>query len=337
MFDTVIPRNVRLSGAPSPELADAPGTDRTRRVLRRLPPTRRRVPRADWAPPGRTEWADTTCRLEVSKATSRQETTSEYRWSSHDGRTGTPDDAWARLGVADPAAPRQPTRPHGDPDRPDPTESPISLRHRIDDDALATLIASVREHGIIQPILVTETIDGYQLVAGERRLRAAVAAGLDRISAVVRQARDREQLELALVENLQREDLGPIEAALAYRQLIDEFGFTHEVLAERVGRARSTVANTPATARVGAGHPADGGRRFADRGPWTSDRGPAAGCAGACPEHRPGSGTCRSARLKNSSAGSANPARTPPFGPPRSAIQTLNESRRSSDDHSGRR
>jgi ParB family transcriptional regulator, chromosome partitioning protein len=122
--------------------------------------------------------------------------------------------------------------------------NPYQPRHRIDDDALATLIASVREHGIIQPILVTETIDGYQLVAGERRLRAAVAAGLDRIPAVVRQLADREQLELALVENLQREDLGPIEAALAYRQLIDEFGFTHEVLAERVGRARSTVANT---------------------------------------------------------------------------------------------
>ena len=109
---------------------------------------------------------------------------------------------------------------------------------------MATLTASIVEHGVIQPILVTETIDGYQLVAGERRLRAAIAAGLDRIPAVVRQLADREQLELALVENLQREDLDPIEAAHAYRQLIDEFGFTHEELASRVGRARSTVANT---------------------------------------------------------------------------------------------
>lgn len=122
--------------------------------------------------------------------------------------------------------------------------NPYQPRKRIDEAALATLTASIREHGVIQPILVTETVDGYQLVAGERRLRAAIAAGLDRIPAVVRQLAGREQLELALVENLQREDLDPIEAALAYRQLVDEFGFTHERLAERVGRARSTVANT---------------------------------------------------------------------------------------------
>ncbi len=122
--------------------------------------------------------------------------------------------------------------------------NPRQPRKRIDDAAMTTLTSSVAEHGVIQPILVTETIDGYQLVAGERRLRAAIAAGLDRIPAVVRQLADRDQLELALVENLQREDLDPIEAASAYRQLIDEFGFTHEQLAERVGRARSTVANT---------------------------------------------------------------------------------------------
>lgn len=122
--------------------------------------------------------------------------------------------------------------------------NPRQPRKRMDDAAMATLTASIVEHGVIQPILVTETIDGYQLVAGERRLRAAIAAGLDRIPAVVRQVADREQLELALVENLQREDLDPIEAAHAYRQLVDEFGFTHEQLATRVGRARSTVANT---------------------------------------------------------------------------------------------
>jgi ParB family chromosome partitioning protein len=112
------------------------------------------------------------------------------------------------------------------------------------DDAMETLAASIRQHGVIQPILVTETIDGYRLVAGERRVRAARMAGLDRIPAVVRQLADRDQLELALVENLQREDLDPIEAARAYRQLIDEFSFTQEDLASRVGRARSTVANT---------------------------------------------------------------------------------------------
>ncbi len=122
--------------------------------------------------------------------------------------------------------------------------NPRQPRVRMRDEALETLAASIREHGVIQPVLVTETIDGYQLVAGERRVRAARMAGLERIPAVIRQLADREQLELALVENLQREDLDPIESARAYRQLIDEFGFAQERLAERVGRARPTVANT---------------------------------------------------------------------------------------------
>jgi len=122
--------------------------------------------------------------------------------------------------------------------------NPRQPRLRIEGAALATLVASIREHGVIQPILVTETIDGYQLVAGERRVQAARLAGLERIPAVIRQLADREQLELALVENLQREDLNPIESARAYRQLIDEFAFSQELLAERVGRARSTVTNT---------------------------------------------------------------------------------------------
>ena len=123
-------------------------------------------------------------------------------------------------------------------------ENPRQPRQQMDDAALATLTASIREHGVIQPILVTETIDGYQLVAGERRVRAARMAGLERIPAVVRQLAEQQQLELALVENLQREDLDPIEAARAYRRLIDEFAFSQEAIAERVGRARSTVANT---------------------------------------------------------------------------------------------
>jgi len=123
-------------------------------------------------------------------------------------------------------------------------ENPRQPRLRMDDDALAGLAESIRQHGVIQPILVTETIDGYQLVAGERRVRAARIAGLDHIPAVIRQLADRQQLELALVENLQREDLDPIEAAHAYRQLMDEFSFTQDDLAARVGRARSTVANT---------------------------------------------------------------------------------------------
>ena len=123
-------------------------------------------------------------------------------------------------------------------------ENPLQPRLRIDDDALAALAESIRHHGVIQPILVTETLDGYQLVAGERRVRAARLAGLERIPAIVRELADPQRLELALVENLQREDLDPIEAARGYRQLMDDFGFTQDQLAARVGRARSTVANT---------------------------------------------------------------------------------------------
>jgi ParB family chromosome partitioning protein len=123
-------------------------------------------------------------------------------------------------------------------------ENPRQPRQRMDDEALAGLAESIRQHGVIQPILVTESIDGYTLVAGERRVRAARMAGLERVPAIVRQLADRQQLELALVENLQREDLDPMEAARAYRQLMDEFSFTQEDLATRVGRARSTVANT---------------------------------------------------------------------------------------------
>ena len=122
--------------------------------------------------------------------------------------------------------------------------NPHQPRKRFDPEGLASLTASIAEHGVLQPILVTEVVDGYQLVAGERRLRAAQAAGLERIPAVVRQLADRDQLELALVENLQREDLDPLETADAYRQLIDDFGLSQDEVAMRVGRARSTVANT---------------------------------------------------------------------------------------------
>ncbi len=132
------------------------------------------------------------------------------------------------------------------------TEIPISRvrpnprqpRQRMDQTELEALVASIREHGVLQPILVTETLDGYQLVAGERRFRASQMAGLERIPALIRQLADREQLELALVENLQREDLGPMEEAHAFRSLVDEFGMSHDDIANRVGRARSTVANT---------------------------------------------------------------------------------------------
>ena len=122
--------------------------------------------------------------------------------------------------------------------------NPYQPRKRFTPEDLASLRASIAAHGVLQPILVSETPTGYQLVAGERRLRAAQAAGLDRIPAVIRQLVDRDQLELALVENLQRADLDPIETADAYSQLMNRFGLSQDDVATRVGRARSTVANT---------------------------------------------------------------------------------------------
>lgn len=122
--------------------------------------------------------------------------------------------------------------------------NPHQPRMAFDDDALAELAASISAHGILQPILVTETLDGYRLVAGERRLRAAQLAGLTRIPAIVRQADERDQLELALVENLQRTDLNAMEAARAYDKLRALFGLTNEAIADRVGKARPTISNT---------------------------------------------------------------------------------------------
>ena len=122
--------------------------------------------------------------------------------------------------------------------------NPYQPRRRWDDADLGELAASIREHGVLQPVLVTETLDGYQLVAGERRVRASRLAGLDRIPALVRQLADHDQLEVALVENVQRSDLDPIDEAMAYRQLIDDFGMTQERVSERVGKARATVANS---------------------------------------------------------------------------------------------
>jgi ParB family chromosome partitioning protein len=122
--------------------------------------------------------------------------------------------------------------------------NPYQPRRSMGGADLEALTASIAEHGVLQPILVTETLEGYRLVAGERRVRAARLAGLTRIPAVVRELADRHQLELALVENVQRSDLNAIEEAYAYRQLIDEFDYSQEEVARKVGRARSTVANT---------------------------------------------------------------------------------------------
>jgi ParB family transcriptional regulator, chromosome partitioning protein len=122
--------------------------------------------------------------------------------------------------------------------------NPYQPRQRVEQKALESLAASIAIHGVIQPVLVTEVLDGYQLVAGERRVRAAQMAGLDHVPAVVRQLAERDQLAIAIVENVQRADLNAMEEAHAYRQLADEFSLTQDEIASRVGRARSTVANT---------------------------------------------------------------------------------------------
>jgi ParB family transcriptional regulator, chromosome partitioning protein len=117
-------------------------------------------------------------------------------------------------------------------------------RKNFDEDALNELADSIREHGIVQPIVVRPLEDGFfQLIAGERRWRASQRAGLTRLPAVIREAGEDSALELALIENLQREDLNPIEEAQAYERLITDFGLTQEDVARRVGKNRATIAN----------------------------------------------------------------------------------------------
>ncbi|MCO5177131.1 MAG: ParB/RepB/Spo0J family partition protein [Thermomicrobiales bacterium] len=125
--------------------------------------------------------------------------------------------------------------------------NPVQPRVRWDSEQLESLAASIREHGIIQPIVVTRAAGGstpYQIVAGERRWRAAQMAGLRSVPVIVREATPAQLLELALVENVQRADLNPIEEALAYRQLTTEFGLTQSAVAERVGKSRPAIANS---------------------------------------------------------------------------------------------
>src|SRR6266478_6706059 len=121
--------------------------------------------------------------------------------------------------------------------------NPQQPRKDFDDKALHDLAASLKQSGVLQPVVVRRAGDGYQLIVGERRWRAAKLAGLSQIPAVVREATDAQSLELALVENLLREDLNPMEEAEAYQRLLGEFDWTQEDLGERVGKDRSSVAN----------------------------------------------------------------------------------------------
>ncbi len=122
--------------------------------------------------------------------------------------------------------------------------NPFQPRREFSQESLEELAASVKEHGVLQPLIVRRVGGRFQLVAGERRLRAAQMAGLARVPVVVRAMDDRQVMIVSLVENLQREDLRPLEEAEAFRRLIEEFGLTQEQAAEQVGKSRSEVANT---------------------------------------------------------------------------------------------
>ncbi len=118
-------------------------------------------------------------------------------------------------------------------------------RKKIDPEKLAELTESIKENGIIQPLIVTKTSSSeYELIAGERRLEAAKQAGLEKVPVVIRSVSKKEQLQLALIENIQREDLNPVEEAIAYNTLVEDFGLTHSQISEIVGKDRATVTNS---------------------------------------------------------------------------------------------
>lgn len=116
-------------------------------------------------------------------------------------------------------------------------------RKEFDEEAIGELANSIKEKGILQPLVVRTVENGYEIIAGERRWRAAQRAGVTRVPVIIKEASDKEVLELALIENLQREDLNPIEEAVAYQHLIDEFELTHEDVSRQIGKERSTITN----------------------------------------------------------------------------------------------
>lgn len=116
-------------------------------------------------------------------------------------------------------------------------------RRVFDEEALAELVSSIKQYGVLQPIVVRKSSNSYELVAGERRWRASQKAGLQEVPAIIKEYTDGEMTEIALIENIQREDLNAIEEALAYRRLMDDFNLTQEEVARRIGRSRSVIAN----------------------------------------------------------------------------------------------
>ena len=130
--------------------------------------------------------------------------------------------------------------------------NPYQPRRIFDDEALDDLTASIKEHGIFQPIIVKRSIKGYEIIAGERRVRAAKKAGLDKVPAIIRDLDDGQMMEIALLENLQRENLNAIEEALAYKAMLEKFAITQDELSEKVGKSRSHVTNTLGLLRLPA-------------------------------------------------------------------------------------
>lgn len=123
------------------------------------------------------------------------------------------------------------------------TTNPNQPRKQFNEEHLQELAASIKEKGVLQPLLVCRTNEGYELIAGERRLRAAMKAGLDTVPVVIKNVCDREKQEIALIENIQREDLNALEEAQAYQSLIEQFTYTQEEVAQKVGKSRSAVTN----------------------------------------------------------------------------------------------
>ena len=121
--------------------------------------------------------------------------------------------------------------------------NPYQPRKNFDEDALKELSASIKEHGVFQPIIAKKSIKGYEIIAGERRVKASIMAGLEKIPAIIRNFSDQDMMEIALLENLQRENLNALEEAMAYKKLLDELSLTQDALAKRLGKSRSHITN----------------------------------------------------------------------------------------------